>query len=150
MSTRFRFWTGPLQASKPIIVQKMIPIPPEPTNPGQLLQGRIRHSSSYQISARSLHGIPRTCATFLINTVALARCQNMQWTSQLFQQFAILRGKPLKRLGGAPAPWHRAKAAVLMRTCGSETCEVVEPDRGHPFQRFIFFNAFNAFHATQP
>src|SRR6478672_4750893 len=57
----------------------------------------------------------------LINTVALARCQNVLWTGQLFQfqQFVTLGGKPLKRLGGSPALWHRAKATVLMRG-GSE------------------------------
>ena len=51
----------------------------------------------------------------LINTVALARCQTALLFRELFQQFATLARKPLKRLRTHATAPHRAEAAVLMR-----------------------------------
>jgi hypothetical protein len=52
----------------------------------------------------------------LINTAALARCNEMPGTEELFQQFLERSEKPLKRLGLSTISTHRAKAPVLMRT----------------------------------
>jgi len=53
----------------------------------------------------------------LINTGALARCQNVPALIELFQQFIGYAGKPLKRLILRLNFPHRAKAPVLMRGC---------------------------------
>ena len=47
-----------------------------------------------------------------ISTVALARCRGALGTAKLFQQFPATVEKPLKRLAGAQAQAHRAKATV--------------------------------------
>ena len=54
----------------------------------------------------------------LINTGALARWKDARAVWELFQEFVESSRKPLKRLIGATSSLHRAKAAVLMRTCG--------------------------------
>ena len=54
-------------------------------------------------------------AAILINTVALARWPSAHRKGELFQQFVRRRRKPLKRLDARRSPFHRAKAAVLMR-----------------------------------
>jgi hypothetical protein len=55
-------------------------------------------------------------AASLINTVALARCPRTRRNGELFQQFVCRRRKPLKRLNARTSCFHRAKAAVLMRS----------------------------------
>src|SRR5579859_5386576 len=70
-----------------------------------------------------LNEIRQMYARPFINTVALARCKRRFRLGQLFQQFATLAGKPLKRLAVLGAQLHRAKATVLMRG-PSGTCEI--------------------------
>jgi len=53
-------------------------------------------------------------ARALINTAALARCDDALSTGQLFQQFASGE-KPLKTAHLSQLAFHWAKAAVLMR-----------------------------------
>jgi len=53
----------------------------------------------------------------LINTGALARCNDALRSQELFQQFVKRSGKPLKRLGPRSTWLHRAKAPVVMRLC---------------------------------
>ena len=59
----------------------------------------------------------------LINTGALARCEDALGTHELFQQFDAERD--LKRLTQHLDPTHRAKAPVLMRF-RLRVCELFE------------------------
>jgi len=53
----------------------------------------------------------------LINTAALARCSSAIRIRKLFQQFAAaLWVKPFKRLKNPRIRFHRAEAAVLMKS----------------------------------
>jgi len=58
-------------------------------------------------------------APLLTNTGASARCQSRVRHVQRFQQFPEHPSKPLKRIEVAEAPFHRAKAPVLMRADGA-------------------------------
>src|SRR2546426_3318087 len=73
--------------------------------------------------ATTLARIFRTRMEPLINTGALARWKDTLRRGELFQQFANSCAKPLKRLTPFSASLHRAKAAVLMRTCW-KACEI--------------------------
>jgi hypothetical protein len=54
-------------------------------------------------------------AAAIVNTAASARCGDELAHRELFQQFVSGGEKPLKRLVRRCLPFHRAKAAVLMR-----------------------------------
>jgi len=59
--------------------------------------------------------ILRASASPLVNTAASARWRGRVVGDKLFQQFARLAGKPLKRLGSRCGAYHRAEATVLMK-----------------------------------
>jgi hypothetical protein len=79
--------------------------------------------------ARPLSSVFHPRTEPLINTGALARCNDAPSTGELFQfqQFVTSRAKPLKRRTHARASLHRAKAAVLFRRFGSccNTCSSI-------------------------
>ena len=62
----------------------------------------------------------------LINTGALARWRDAITGGELFQQFAGIRRKPLKRLRSRGMWLHRAKAPVLTKT-GLNGCDLSGP-----------------------
>ncbi|PWU20384.1 MAG: hypothetical protein C5B50_04140 [Verrucomicrobia bacterium] len=74
-----------------------------------------KHQTPEKQQAPSTKPVAFDVGSPLINTVALARCKAEFGSGKLFQQFAGLSDKPLKRLLHSAPILHRAKATVLMR-----------------------------------